>query len=236
LVSEKATILLIEGKRGERPSFYPGLTKKGFQVETVSSGSAALNHLANHQPHLVLIDAASMRTSGKRIVQSIRQTSPKLPVVLILEKNADSLDKSGVDVVLVQPFTLQKLLNRIRPLLPVDEDSDLMRAGSLQLDVEHRWVRNKDRQTSLTPRLVTLLKILIERQGEVIERTELFRMVWETGYTGDTRTLDVHISWLRQAVEDDPRHPHYIKTVRGVGYRLDIDGTGDPVTRPLIVA
>ena len=63
----------------------------------------------------------------------------------------------------------------------------------------------------------------MERPGEVIDRTELFQAVWETEYTGDTRTLDVHISWLRQALEDDPRHPRYIKTVRGVGYRLDIN-------------
>jgi DNA-binding response OmpR family regulator len=63
----------------------------------------------------------------------------------------------------------------------------------------------------------------MEHAGEVIERKELFRMVWETDYAGDTRTLDVHISWLRQAMEEDPRNPRYIKTVRGEGYRLDID-------------
>ena len=68
-----------------------------------------------------------------------------------------------------------------------------------------------------------LLKALMDRPGEVIDRQELFRMVWETGYTGDTRTLDVHISWLRQAMEEDPRHPRFIKTVRGVGYRLDVE-------------
>jgi len=77
------------------------------------------------------------------------------------------------------------------------------------------------RQTSLTPRLVTLLRILMEHPGEVIEREAIFRQVWDTAYTEDTRTLDVHISWLRRAVEIDIRNPRYIKTIRGVGYRLD---------------
>ena len=82
-----------------------------------------------------------------------------------------------------------------------------------------------EHQALLTPRLVMLLRILMERPGQVIERAALFSQVWETQYTGDTRTLDVHISWLRQAIEDDPRHPRYIKTVRGMGYRLDVEDT-----------
>jgi DNA-binding response OmpR family regulator len=222
VISAKANILLIEGKRAERPSFFMGLTRKGFHVESVSSGSNALDRLSEKLPHLVLVDAASMRTSGKRICQSIRQVAPGMPVVLIVEKDPDGAEKFGANVVLSPPFTLQKLLNRIRPLLPTEE-KNLLVAGPLELDIDQRWVRCQDRQTSLTPRLVNLLQILIRRKGEVIDRRELFRLVWETGYTGDTRTLDVHISWLRQAVEEDPRHPRLIKTVRGVGYRLDID-------------
>jgi DNA-binding response OmpR family regulator len=70
---------------------------------------------------------------------------------------------------------------------------------------------------------VSLLKILMQNPGTVIERQNLFRQVWDTAYTGDTRTLDVHVSWLRQLLEDDPRHPQYIKTIRGVGYRLDVE-------------
>jgi DNA-binding response OmpR family regulator len=223
----KANILLIEGKRAERPSFFMGLTRKGFHVESVSSGSNALDHLSDNLPHLVLVDAASMRTSGRRICQSIHRIAPKLPVVLVVEKDPVDTVSFGADVVLAQPFTLQKLLNRIRPLLPA-EDANLLVAGPLELDMEQRWVRCQERQTSLTPRLVNLLQLLIKRKGEVIDRRELFRLVWDTGYTGDTRTLDVHISWLRQAVEEDPRHPRLIKTVRGVGYRLDVEPDNGP--------
>ncbi len=227
VILTKANILLIEGKRAEHPSFFMGLTRKGFHVDSVPSGSAALTRLVERQPHLVLIDAASMRTSGKRICQSIRKKVPGIPIVLIVEQEVESSNGLDAEVVLSQPFTLQKLLNRIRPLLPSDE-KNLIVVGDLQLDVEQRWVRYQERQSSLTPRLVALLKALMDRKGEVIDRKELFRMVWETGYTGDTRTLDVHISWLRQAIEEDPRHPRLIKTVRSVGYRLDLDADDDP--------
>ena len=165
-----------------------------------------------------------MRTSGKRICQSIRAHSHRAHIVLVTEtQSTDSIEKEELaDVVLPLPFTLQKLMNRIRPLLP-SEMKDLLQIGALQLDPIQRWVRIGNRQTSLTPRLVALLKILIEHPGEVIEREYLFRTVWDTTYTEDTRTLDVHVSWLRRAIEDDPRNPRYLKTIRGVGYRLDIE-------------
>jgi DNA-binding response OmpR family regulator len=217
----RAMILLIEGKRSNHPSFSLGLTKKGFEVHSVSSGNAALAFLEQHSPHIILIDAASMRTSGKRICQSIREHKPNLPIMAIVNKE-QSEGKLDADVILVQPFTLQKLLNRLRPLLPA-ENKNVLVAGPLNLDTEQRWVRYHNRQISLTPRMVTLLKVLMQHPGEVIDREELFKLVWDTAYTGDTRTLDVHISWLRQALEEDPRHPRFVKTVRGVGYRLDIE-------------
>ncbi len=220
----KAKILLIEGKRTDRPSFVTGLTRQGFQVESVPNGAEALVRLDSFSPDLIIVNAASMRTSGKRICQSIRSHSRGLPIVLITEaQNAESIEKEELaDVILTLPFTLQKLMNRIRPLLPA-EAKDLLQVGGLQLDPVQRWVRIGKRQTSLTPRLVTLLKILMEHPGEVVERGYLFSTVWDTKYTEDTRTLDVHVSWLRRAIEDDPRKPVYIKTIRGVGYRLDMN-------------
>ncbi len=220
----KAKILLIEGKRADRPSFVAGLTRKGFQVESVANGSEALGRLEPFTPDLIIINAASMRTSGKRICQSIRAHSNAAHIVLITDaQSADSIEKEDLaNVVLTLPFTLQKLMNRIRPLMPT-EQKDMLQVGTLQLDPVQRWVRIGNRQTSLTPRLVTLLKILMDHPGEVIEREYLFRTVWDTAYTEDTRTLDVHVSWLRRAIEDDPRKPRHIKTIRGVGYRLDME-------------
>ncbi len=189
----------------------------------MANGSEAMARLEPFAPDLIIINAASMRTSGKRICQSIRAHSHNAHIVLITDtSNHEGGEKEELaDVVLPLPFTLQKLMNRIRPLLPA-EQKDLLTVGLLQLDPIQRWVRIGSRQTSLTPRLVTLLKILMEHPGEVIEREYLFRTVWDTAYTEDTRTLDVHVSWLRRAIEDDPRKPQYIRTIRGVGYRLDM--------------
>jgi DNA-binding response OmpR family regulator len=121
------------------------------------------------------------------------------------------------------PFTLQKLLNRIKVLLPLKSSNDALKSGPIELDVSQRFVKIDGKQVSLTPRLTRLLQALMEKPGQVYGRDDLFKFVWETDYIGDTRTLDVHVSWLRNLIEDDPRHPDYIKTVRGVGYRLDID-------------
>lgn len=217
-----AKILVIEGKRAERASFVGGLTKKSYQVVSVPSGNAALSRLQDENFNLIVVDADSMRTSGKRICQTLR-AQVDLPMILIIGTDIKNQDGFEADVVLQLPFTLQKLLNRIKILLPVQPSGEVIKAGPIELDLVQRWVRIGENHVSLTPRLVRLLQALMEHPGEVFEREDLFKFVWETGYTGDTRTLDVHVSWLRQAIEEDPRHPDYIKTVRGIGYRLDLN-------------
>jgi len=218
----KPRILLIEGKRTDHPSFAAGLTKKGYLVESVPSGAAALAQLDQRVPNLVVVDASSMRTSGKRICQALHQKQPSLPLILVIDQNSDPNDNYGADTLLSLPFTMQKLINRIRQLLPIQNDCDL-KAGPIMLDVKEKRAVIAERQIQLTPRLAILLRILMEHAGEVVEREAMFREAWETDYTADTRSLDVHMSWLRQAIEETPRHPKYIKTVRGVGYRLDVE-------------
>lgn len=217
-----AKILIIEGKRTDVPSFTTDLIKKDYRVNLVKTGSEALNHLANKKVHLVIINAASMRTSGARICQSIHRQAPQVPIVLILEHKPDKQHQYDADVVLTLPFTILKLNNRIQPFIPKTSDS-LVRAGGFELDVEHRLLRFNDTQVQLTPRLTSLMQELMERAGMVIPRKELFQDVWETEYTDDMRTLEVHISWLRQKIEDNPRSPEHIKTKRGVGYWLNTE-------------
>lgn len=216
-------ILVIEGKKADRSSFVSGLTKKGFRVLSVPSGNAALNKLEKEPTDLIVIDADSMRTSGKRICQSIRAKLANTPIILIIGNGVNEKDQFEADIVMSLPFTLQKLLNRIKVLLPLKPSNDVMKKGPFNLDLNQRFVKVDGKQISLTPRLTRLLQALMENPGQVYGRDELFKFVWETDYIGDTRTLDVHVSWLRNLLEEDPRHPDYIKTVRGVGYRLDFD-------------
>lgn len=217
----KARILWIEGKKSENPSFIPGLRKKEYDIKVVPTGGAALDVLFAFDPDLVIINAASLRSSGKRTCRDLRARAPLLPLVVITRDEASSPEEIGANVVLKLPFTLRKLLNRIVPLLPADESKQI-HVGPIRLDLEMKKVRCQGREARLTPRLVRLMQSLMEHPGMVQPRAELFREVWSTDYTGDTRTLDVHISWLREAIEEDPRHPRFIKTIRGVGYRLDI--------------
>jgi DNA-binding response OmpR family regulator len=217
----KARILWIEGKRADGPSFIPGLRKKGFLVDTVPTGKAALSRIMEAPSDLVVVDASSLRTSGKRICQDIRAEKNGLPILLIANPDRPDTQDDCANTVLKQPFTIRKLINRIMPLLPAPGNSSLQ-AGPIELDFKRKMVRCDEREVRLTPRLAHLLKILMEHPGEVLEREKLFREVWNTEYTGDTRTLDVHISWLRQAIEISPRQPRFLKTIRGVGYRLDV--------------
>lgn len=215
-----ATILIIEGRHADIPSFAGDLQKKGFSVVTAKSGSDALARLGRTAPDLVVVNAASLRSSGVRICRSLHEKKPKLPIILILLPGK-TIAKETADVLLNLPFTVQKLSNRIKPLLPGD-GNNIIQVGSMRLDLERRQVRCLNRNSKLTPRLVALLKVFLEHHGEVVERKSLFKQVWETDYTGDTRTLDVHVSWLRRAIELDPLNPKFLKTIRGTGYRLDV--------------
>jgi len=218
----KYLILLIEGKRVDRPSYMAGLNKKGFIVESVINGAAAIKKLDELKPNAVIIDAASMRTSGTRICASLRKVLSKTPIILILAPNAKNVKDACADEVLYLPFTLQKLLNRLRPYMGISRNKKLV-CGPIKLDLKDRWVICGNKKTRLTPRLFVLMESLMRKPGEVLQREDLFRTLWETDYLGDTRSLDVHISWLRKAIEKDPRHPEFIKTERGIGYRLEVE-------------
>jgi DNA-binding response OmpR family regulator len=217
---KKTRILLIERNQAGSSTFQLSLQKKGYKVKTFPTGRAALTSLKGTAPEVVVVNAASMRTSGVRICQSLRDLSDHLPIILIQDTGTTPPKNIAVDVVLVLPFTIRKLENRIKAFLPSKGD-ETIEVGAIQLDLERLQVRCEKKESRVTPRMADVLQALMDHPGEVIERDQLFRKVWETDFTDDTRTLDVHISWLRKAIEKDPRKPKYLKTIRGIGYRLD---------------
>jgi DNA-binding response OmpR family regulator len=212
---------MIERRRGNHASFAEELNDKTFQVTRVTSGKAGQKFLASVRPDVVVIDAASLRTSGVRICQSFRKMDNDLPIILIVSKKTSLPEIVDANLVLRLPFTTQKLINRLHAYQPTD-DKYIIKSGPIELNTQTQLVTCHDRQTKLTPRLVKILQILMKHKGDVVERDPLFKQVWDTSYTGDTRTLDVHISWLRKAIEEDPSNPQLILTERGVGYILDI--------------
>jgi DNA-binding response OmpR family regulator len=152
---KKDTLLVIEGRHAEIPSFAGDLQKKGFDVVSFQNGSQAVAKLKQINPSLVVINAASLRSTGNRICLSVRKKDSKLPIILILEKEK-SVDKALADSVLALPFTVQKLVNRVKALLPGD-GNNVVSTGPIRLDIENRRVKTLGKSTKLTPRLITLL-------------------------------------------------------------------------------
>lgn len=218
---QKQRLLLIERYRNPENCFRDALLRKGYPVLQVETGGDGLTRLNDFPPDVVIINAASMRTNGLRICSWYRNRLPDTPIILIVAEDEPLDDAEIADVVLHLPFTVQKVLNRLK-VFESTRNQDLYVQGGLQLNLKTRMVTYGQKTSYLTPRLCDLLYILISNPGVTIRRETLFSQVWETDYTVDTRTLDVHVSWLRKAIEEDPQKPEVIKTVRGVGYMADL--------------
>jgi len=214
-------VLLIEGKRNIARRFASDLEKKGYSLQIENSGSKGLDALKFFSPNVVVINAASLRTNGQRLASWFRNSLPDTPICLIVAEDETALEVENVNFVLRLPFTAQKLVNRFHTI-ENNSHKGMLEKGDLVLNPDSGIVVYKDKEVRLTPRQCDLLGKMMEKPGEILCREDLFKAVWDTDYVEDTRTLDVHISWLRKALEDDPRHPDLIKTIRGKGYLLKI--------------
>lgn len=219
--TRKTRILWAGKRRADIPSFVPDLENKGYKVTFVSTGKDALLKLNKRKPDVMIIDAASMRTTGSRICKSIQVKYPSIPIILINSRDNLPTNEIVAEVQLVHPFTIRKLENRIIPFSPGDGD-EIIKAGPIHLDMDRQVIRCNRKEEHITPRMAELLKMLIKQKGEVLDRKKMFSRIWKTDYTEDTRSLDVHINWLRKIVEKDPDHPILILTMRGKGYKLDL--------------
>jgi DNA-binding response OmpR family regulator len=216
-----ANIILIESSRASAPSFAPALEKKGYSVDIYHKIEPAIKAAEADPPEVVILDAASMRTSGTRMCRAIRTKLDGLPIILVSPKNSEPDPSNGASVTLIHPFTPRKLLNRVARLLPGDE-SYMLEVGPIRLNLAQRKVFAQGKESRLTPKQTKLLEAFMLNPGRLLTRKTLIKQIWQTDYFGDTRTLDVHMSWLRGAIEEDPSKPKYLKTIRGMGYRLDI--------------
>lgn len=217
----KANILWIGKRSGDSRAFIPSLEEKGYPVSVVSTGKEASQNLDSIKPDIVIVDAASMRTVGTRICSSLRSQQEDLPIILINGPKRLPTNEVVADIRLVLPFTIRKLENRIIPLSPGDGDK-VIEAGPIRLDVDRQVISCREKEDHVTPKMVELLKVFMEAPKELHEREALYSKVWRTDYTEDTRSLDVHINWLRKIIEADPTDPQLIRTVRGKGYVFEV--------------
>ncbi len=222
--SRNPHILLVEGKGAQADSLVHYLTKKWHDIATVQTGSEAQASASLNQPDVIIFDASTMRSSGVRSCQRLRKTLPEVPLIYIQGAGLPAVDKTGADITLEKPFTARKLLNRVRQLLPANDSADqIVRLGHLTLYRGKGAVSIEGKgEFPMTPKLVNLLEVFMAHPQEVMSRKQLMEAVWDTSYIGDTRTLDVHIRWLRQIIEKEPKSPEVLMTVRGVGYVLQL--------------
>lgn len=170
---------------------------------------------------MIVLDSSSLRFSRRRFCDTLDENGIDAPVLLLCDEGDEAIQDIGARAYLHYPFSAQKLINRISWLLPAP-DSEILQIGDLIFNVKRRSVTRGDRENHLTPKQAHLLELFMRHPGEVLTREFLMRRVWETDYTDDTRTLYVHIHWVREAIEEDTASPAYIRTVRGVGYRFEV--------------
>ena len=219
-------ILLIEARKVNTRSYSVDLLKSNHIVQVENSASKAVDKIRKFAPDIIVLDAASMRTSGTRLSHRLHKSYKKCKIILLVRENTKLTRKPYIDIALVKPFTSRKLLNAVKRLAPLPA-SNWRELGPLKLSIKQRRVQCWDKEKRLTPKEAKLLQVLANRAGSTVSRKYLIKQVWETDYLGDTRTLDVHISWLRRAIEKDPLDPRLLKTVRGKGYRLDVSNTNN---------
>ena len=218
---QKAVILLVEGKRAGQNTAVPALEKVGHTVKLCHTGTDAIKALKQFEPHLIIFNAASMRTSGARTCRRLKKKNEELPIIHIRAAGDRKDLEAEADVYLELPFTPRKLLNRVKDMLPIDHAvEEMVRFGHISLYLSKKSVDAGQGENRLTPKLVHLLEQFMRHPHQVLTRRQLMQEVWKTDYIGDTRTLDVHIRWARENIEEDPARPRFLKTVRGKGYIL----------------
>lgn len=209
-------ILLVEKDVTTTDLLVPSLERKGYQVTVARTQRQALSRIRAERPDLLVMDEVSFGANGAKVSESVRSRLDGVPTILLLEKGQGS-----AEAFMLPPFTSRKLLYRVKKVTE-ELTSREMRAGSLILDLDTRTLRKGTVSLHLRPKETTLLAFFIKNSGKVLSRQEIMKEVWETDYMGDTRTLSVHVRWIREKIEDDPNSPRLLRTVRGVGYRFEV--------------
>lgn len=225
------TLVLIEDDRLIVEPVVRALEKLGYTVMTAFDGASGLKTALANPCDLVILDIMLPVMDGWEVCKAIREKS--VVPILMLTALSDEIDRIlglelGADDYVTKPFSTRELIARVKALLRrvefdmsrMAQNDHVIVMSDIRIDLDSRRIFKSNTELQLRFKEFELLSLLISNVGEVVTRAEIFDKVWGTDWLGDMRTLDVHIRWLREKIEDDPGNPRYIQTVRGVGYRF----------------
>ncbi len=230
-IERRTRVLVVEDEESFIDALTIGLEREGFDTTIARDGQEALAFFHNGQFDVVLLDLMLPKLSGLDVCRSMRGTSD-VPIIIVSAKGEEVdmvlMLEVGADDYVTKPYRLRELVARIRAVLrrheapTPDESDEVLELGPIRMELDARRCFVGGDEIKLRKKEFALLRLLLENPGRVLTRDVLIDRVWGSDYVGDTKTLDVHIKRLRTLIEEDPKHPEHITTVRGVGYRFEI--------------
>ena len=229
MANEKILVVDDEEHIAELISY--NLSNNGYKVITANNGIDAVKIAIEEKPSLILLDLMIPGKDGYDVCKDVRANNEirNTPIIMLTAKS-EELDKIlglelGADDYITKPFSVRELLARVKAVLRrfsiVEPESNVLVFGDLTADFDKREILVKDKKLELTLKEFELLEILIRNKGKILTRDTLLDKIWGYEYIGETRTVDVHIRYLRKKIEADDKNPKLIETIRGVGYRFN---------------
>lgn len=229
MANEKILVVDDEEHIAELISY--NLTSNGYKVVIANNGIDAIKLAIEEKPNLILLDLMIPGKDGYDVCKDVRSNSEirNTPIIMLTAKS-EEVDKIlglelGADDYITKPFSVRELLARVKAVLRrfsiVEPESNVLTFGDLVADFDKREILVKDKKLDLTLKEFELLEILIRNKGKILTRDTLLDKIWGYEYIGETRTVDVHIRYLRKKIEADDKNPKFIETIRGVGYRFN---------------
>jgi DNA-binding response OmpR family regulator len=222
-------ILVVEDDRTLQDVLRFNLLKEGYVLSQAYTGPQALELARKDKPDLIILDLMLPGLSGTEVLRILRRET-NTPVIMLTAKS-EEIDKvvgleMGADDYVAKPFGMKELLARVKAQLrrgaaSPSPPTSAIKLGELEIDIPRHIVTRGGEPVALTPKEFELLSFLSRNKGLVFSREQLLEKVWGYDYAGDTRTVDVHMRWLRQKLEDDPARPEFLLTVRGTGYKVE---------------